>query len=214
MASLTLADSLFIHPTPSGTYYAVSATEANATRKLIQNLLRQEESPLLTSEDLKVWTGMDDGEKSATLLYHAQGLGWVQGFDNPRKCNEQPLETQLPALLKSLSVNGKVLLADQQGFYLASNGFPHEVAEELSALSADLASLHSRRSGLLVNNLGLATSAWGIIDAAGNSKIGFWPVFIGNQRFVLVISGLPQFNHPDFVNLVWVLSRRYALIGI
>ena len=213
MASLTLAENLFIHPTPSGTYYAVSSTEVNATRKLIQSLLRLEESPLLTLEDLKTWSGMQDDEKGTILLYHAQSLGWIQGFDDPKRCNQEPLETQLPILLKSLSVNGKVLLADQQGFYLASNGFPHEVAEELSALSADLASLHTRRSGLLINNLGLATSAWGIIDAAGNSKIGFWPIFIGAQRFVLVISGLPQFNHPDFVNLVWVLSRRYGLMA-
>lgn len=213
MASLNLKERLYIHPTPSGTYYAVSATEQNATRKMIQGLLRKESSPLLTLEDLKSWTGIDDDAQGATLLYHAQGLGWVQGFEHPRKCNEEPLEIQLPNLLKALSVHGKVLLADQQGFYLASNGFPHEVAEELSALSADLASMHSRRTGLLVNNLGLATSAWGIVDAAGNSKIGFWPLFIGAQRFVLVISGLPQFNHPDFVNLVWVLSRRYALMG-
>lgn len=213
MASFTLAEGLYVHPTPSGTYYAVSATEPNASRRMIQGLLRKESTPLLTSDNLRTWTDIMDDGQGATLLYHAQALGWVQGFEVPRKCNEQPLEIQLPVLLRALSVQGKVLLADQQGFYLASHGFPHEVAEELSALSADLANLHARRSGLLVNNLGMATSAWGLVDAAGNSKLGFWPLFIGNQRFVLVISGVPQFNHPDFVNLVWVLSRRYALMA-
>lgn len=214
MTNLALAEGLYFHPTPSGTYFAVSATEPNASRKMIQGLLRKESSPLLTLETLKSLAEIEDGEQGIKLLYHAQGLGWVQGLDTPRTCSDEPLEAQLPLLLRALSVHGKVLLADQQGFYLASSGFPHEVAEELSALSADLASLHSRRSGLLVNNLGLATSAWGILDAAGNSKLGFWPLFIGTQRFVLVISGVPQFNHPDFVNLVWVLSRRYSLIGI
>lgn len=211
--SFTLADDLYIHPTPSGTYYAVSATESNPSRKMIQSLLRRELSPLLSMEGLKDWTGIADEEQVLTLLYHAQGLGWVQGLEAPLKCNDEPLEIQLPRLLKALSVQGKVLLADQQGFYLASSAFPHEVAEELSALSADLANLHARRSGLLVNNLGLASSAWAIVDAAGNGKIGFWPLFIGTQRFVLIVSGVPQFNHPDFVNLVWVLSRRYALMG-
>jgi hypothetical protein len=213
MASFTLADDLYIHPTPSGAYYAVSSTESNPSRKLIQSLLTRESTPPLALEGLMAWTDIEDEEKVLTLLHYAQGLGWVQGFKVAKRCNDEPLEMQLPKLLKMLSVQGKVLLADQQGFYLASSGFPHEVAEELSALSADLATMHSRRSGLLVNNLGLASSAWAIVDAAGNSKIGFWPLFIGNQRFVLVISGMPQFNHPDFVNLIWVLSRRYALMA-
>jgi hypothetical protein len=210
MASIALAENLYIHPTPAGTYYAVSATEANPSRKLIQSLLKTDSSPLLSLDGLRRWAGIADEEQLLTLLHHVDGLGWVQGLESPLRCNDESLEVQLPKLLKVLSVHGKVLLADQQGFYLASSGFPHEVAEELSALSADLASMHARRSGLLINNLGLASSAWAIVDAAGNGKIGFWPLFIGSQRFVLVISGIPQFNHPDFVNLVWVLSRRYA----
>lgn len=210
MAEFTLAEDIYIHPTPAGTYYAVSATDANPSRRMIQSLLKTRSSPPLSIEGLLSWAQVEDEEQALTLLYHAQGLGWVQGLDTPHECDEQPLEIQLPKLLKSLVIQGKILLADHQGFYLASSGFPHEVAEELSALSADLANLHARRSGLLVNNLGLASSAWAIVDAAGNGKIGFWPLFIGSQRFVLVISGAPQFNHPDFVNLVWVLSRRYA----
>jgi hypothetical protein len=109
-----------------------------------------------------------------------------------------------------MSESGKVLLADMQGFYLASHGFPHEVAEELSGLSAELATVHSRRSGVLMNNLGVANHSWGIIDVFGNSQIGFWPLFIGKNRFVLVISGVPHFNQPEFVDLIWALSIRYA----
>lgn len=213
MANHSLAEGVYIHPTPAGTYYAISSTEKNPSRRMIQSLLTKESTPLLTLEGLKAWSDIYDEEQVLTLLHHAQGLGWVQGLEESKICNDEPLETQLPKLLKSLSVNGKVLLADQQGFYLASSGFPHEVAEELSALSADLATMHTRRSGLLVNNLGMASSAWAIVDAAGNGKIGFWPLFIGSQRFVLVVSGLSQFNHPDFVNLIWVISRRYALLS-
>ena len=213
MAKFSLAEDVYIHPTPAGAFYAVSATEPNPTRKLIQFLLTKESTPPLTLEGLMAWTEMQDEDQALTLLHHAQSLGWLQGLEKPRQCNDEPLETQLPKLLKSLSIQGKVLLADQQGFYLASSGFPHEVAEELSALSADLARLHAPRSGLLVNNLGLASSAWAIVDAAGNGKLGFWPLFIGAQRFVVVISGIPQFNHPDFVHLVWAISRRYALLS-
>lgn len=213
MTKYTLAEGVYIHPTPAGTYYAISSTERNPSRRMIQSLLTKGSSPLLTLDGLMEWSDISDEEQVLTLLHHAQGLGWVQGLEASRICSDEPLEMQLPKLLKSLSVNGKVLLADQQGFYLASSGFPHEVAEELSALSADLATMHNRRSGLLLNNLGMASSAWAIVDAAGNSKIGFWPLYIGSQRFVLVISGVSQFNHPDFVNLVWVISRRYGLLG-
>lgn len=45
MASIALAENLYIHPTPAGTYYAVSATEANPSRKLIQSLLKTDSSP-------------------------------------------------------------------------------------------------------------------------------------------------------------------------
>ena len=52
-----------------------------------------------------------------------------------------------------------------------------------------------------VNNLGLASHAWAIVDAFGCSQIGFWPIFIGDTRFVIAISGIPHFNqqsnHPS-----------------
>jgi hypothetical protein len=102
------------------------------------------------------------------------------------------------------------LLADIQGFYLASHGFPHDVAEELSALSAELTNIHERRAVLLMDNLGVSSNAWALIDVFGNSQIGFWPLFIGSNRFVIVISGVPHFNQPEFVKLIWALSKRYA----
>jgi hypothetical protein len=120
------------------------------------------------------------------------------------------LEAILSGYLSKLSENGKALLADKQGFYLASHGFPHEVAEELSALSADIATVHDRRSGLLMNNMGLASHAWAVVDAFGNSQVGFWPLFIDKNRFVIAISGVPHFNQPEFVSLVWALTIRYA----
>ena len=144
------------------------------------------------------------------LLYHAQNLGWVEGLKAPRHAPAGALEDIIPDLLPVLSNSGKVLLADGQGFYVSSQGFAHEAAEELSALSADIASLHDRHRGLLKNNLGLASGAWALIDAAGNSQVGFWPLFVGDQRFVLVAGGTPHFNQPALTQLVWALSTRYG----
>jgi hypothetical protein len=209
-----LAENAYIHPTPGGAYYAVSSPERDSSRRLLQSLLLEDRTPELALKGLTAWSGIDYAEESMALLHHVQELNWVQGLDQPIRCPDQPLETLLPELLAPLAAGGKVLLADSQGFYLASVGFAHEVAEELSALSADLASMHERRSGLLMNNLGLGSSAWAVVDAVGNSKIGFWPLYIGKQRFVLVIAGIPRMNQPTFVDLVWTLSMRYAISSI
>ncbi len=128
-------------------------------------------------------------------------------FDADYLDNPKPI---YPLASRRYGEQGKVLLADEQGLYLASSGLPHEVAEELSALSADLATVHKRRSGLLYNNLGIGSHAWAIVDAFGNSQVGFWPIFIGSHRFVIVIAGVPHFNQSEFVTLIWALSKRYT----
>ncbi len=210
MSELTLVDGLFIYPTPVGAYYAVSSTDDDKSRKFIKRLLLQTETPALKKDTLLELMEYENEEKALELLHHCQKIGWIQGIENQIKYPEKALEEILPPLLNKLSETGKVLLADDQGFYLACNGFPHEVAEELSALSAEIATVHQRRSGLLMNNLGLGSHAWAMIDAFGSSQIGFWPLFIGNTRFVITISGIPHFNRPDFVTLIWALSIRYA----
>lgn len=210
MSEYTLTDGLFLYPTPAGAYYAVCSNDADKPRQFIRQLLLQSVTPELNLENLQYLAGTDDEEKAYELLHHCQKLSWLQGLDAPEEYPSDLLEKILPDLLSTMSESGKVLLADMQGFYLASHGFPHEVAEELSALSAELATVHGRRSGVLTNNLGVASQSWGVIDVFGNSQIGFWPLFFGKNRFVLVISGTPHFNQPEFVKLVWALSTRYG----
>ncbi len=209
MNDYTLIDGLFLYPTAAGAYQAVSQPDADKPRRLLRRLLQLPETPALTLDQLAALTD-DDPQKSLSLLHHCQKLGWIQGLAAAVKAPQGNLEDILPALLSNISENGKVLLADEQGFYLASQGFPHEVAEELSAMSADLASLHSRRSGLLVNNLGIGSHAWAIVDAFGHSQIGFWPLFVGKHRFIIAIAGIPHFNCAELVTLIWALSKRYA----
>ena len=210
MSLYELNQGLYIAPTPAGAYYSVSSDEETPSRRLLHILLQHDASPLLTIEKLKAWKGVDDEEVALDMLYHAQNLGWVEGLDQQLPAPDGVLEDILPEFLSALSDTGKVLLADAEGLYISSHGFAHETAEELSALSADLANLHERHRLLLCNNLGLNTSAWSLVDAAGNSQIGFWPMYIGEQRFVLVISGLPYLNQPALTRLIWALSMRYA----
>jgi hypothetical protein len=206
----SLTDGLYLYPTPAGAYYAVASLETDKPRLFLRKLLQQPQTLALTIENLRHLMNQDDQEKCLDLLHHCQKLHWVQGLKQPLSYPNGALEDILPKLLSKISESGKILLAERQGFYLATHGFPHEVAEELSALSAEIATVHDRRSGLLVNNMGLLSNAWSIVDVFGNSEVGFWPLFISSNRFVVAIYGIPHFNQPEFVSLVWALSIRYA----
>ncbi len=210
MTRYQLQENIYVLPSPAGAYYAVTRPEEEAPRRLLRSLLKSKNSPLLSVEGVRHWSGIEDDDSAMELLSHIQALGWIEGSDAPLSPPEGRLEDILPDLLAPLSGNGKVLLADEQGFYLSAQGFPHETAEELSALSADLATLHERHAGLLKNNLGLRSNAWAVVDAAGNSEVGFWPMYVGTQRFVLVVGGMPRLNQPAFTRLIWALSIRYA----
>ncbi len=198
----------FLFPTPAGAYYAVAEGVDTPPRKWLSNLLRCSKTPKLTRETLEHLG--ENFDQSMALLRRIHSLGWVLGLDTQLAVPDRPLEEILPQMLAHLTEEGAALLADSQGFYLASSGFPHETAEELAALSAELLSLQDRYAGLVLNNLNLGTQAWGLIDAAGNSRLGIWPLYIGKHRFVLVMTGIPHFNYPDFVHLVWTLMTRYA----
>jgi hypothetical protein len=213
MSKFKLIDGLYLYPTPAGAYYAVSGLETDLPRRFLIKLLLQEQTPELTMAQLQALMEIEDEDKALQQLQYCQQLGWVQGVNQVIQSPQGALEEILPDLLNKISGNGKVLLADEQGFYLVCSGFPHEVAEELSALSAELATVHKRRSGLLINNMGITSHAWAIVDAFGNSQIGCWPLFIGDHRFVLAISGVPHFNQAEFVTLVWTLVIRYLKRG-
>lgn len=210
MNNYTLTEGLHLFPTPAGAYYAVCSDELDKPRQFIRKLLLRSVTPALDLKNLEQLTETENSEESCKLLYECQKMQWVQGIEKPIEYPSDLLENILPDLLSKISESGKVLLADMQGFYLACHGFPHDLAEELSALSAELTTIHERRSGQLMTNLGIPNNAWGIIDVFGNSQIGFWPLYIGKNRFVIVISGIPHFNQPEFIELIWALSIRYA----
>ncbi len=209
MSEYQLRAERYVLPTPAGAFYAVSSDSKDLARQVLFGLMNESHSQILSMDLLKQFTGLESDGEALELLYRMQQLGWIQAEDQPREGPQGMLEDVLPGLLSVLSGSGKALLADQQGFYLATHGFSHEAAEELSALSADIASLHQRHSGLLRNNLGIDSSAWAVVDASGDSHLGCWPVFIGDQRFSLVLGGVPQMNQSAFTKLVWMLSKRY-----
>lgn len=210
MDSYSITQGVFLYPTPAGAYYAACSREDTPARRFINALLTQSATQALTLENLQGLMALNDAQKCYELLLHCQTMNWLQGAPQARHYPAGVLEDILPGLLKPMSESGKIILADMQGFYVSGQGFTQEIAEELAALSAELAIVHERRPASLMKVMGITSHAWGMIDVFGNSQLGFWPLFIGNHRFVIVIAGVPHFNQPEFVDLVWALSKRYA----
>jgi hypothetical protein len=209
MSEYALHSGLYLAPTPAGAYFAASSPSHALHRRFLLRLMAEQTTPELTVENLRTLSGEDE-ETALATLYRMQGLHMVQGLNRPRLLPEGALELIMPRLLAEIAGSNKALLADEQGFYLASHGFHHETAEELAGLSADLGTLHERHQGLIAGNLSLQTSAWALINAGGNSEIGFWPLYTGRQRFVLILTGLPHLNQRATVDLIWTLTKRYG----
>ncbi|OWY39455.1 hypothetical protein CEK28_08260 [Xenophilus sp. AP218F] len=206
---LKLKDTLYPMATPAGAYYAVSSPEQDPARILLGHILRVGHSVPLSAELLGEWTG---GAVDAALetLYRLQRLEFVHGTEAPRPPASSNLESQLPGLLARLSDCGRALLADDNGLYYATAGFHHESAEAIAALAGDIVSLGRRHALLLKNHLNLGSGAWAVANPVGASELAFYPLYIGQQSFVLIIGGAPQLQDQHFVTLIELLARRYA----
>ena len=211
MNEFTINSGLQINITPRGAYYAVQDNAHDVTRSILVKLLFEDRSTPLTDSTITEICGMDI-EDASNIIHRMQTLGLISGQKEVENAPSTNLEDILPDLLGSLSDSRKVLLAEHSGLYLGASGFPHEAAEELAAISANLSEVYERHKGLLNGNLRFNQRAWGLIDAAGNSEVGFWPMYIGYNQFALVIHGMPQLNRPAFKRLIWLLMRRYGSV--
>jgi hypothetical protein len=210
-ASYHLRDRLALLPTPAGAFYAVSSAMAEPMRTFLISLLRQKEAQTPDEAGICALIGLEDPQAALQIVYRAQQLGWVEGTPEPRRLAGRTIETDVPPLLQALSGDGKALLVDETGLYLAQHGFAHETAEEVAAMAGDILGLTARHAGLVEHNLRLGTTAWGLVDASGISRIGIWPIFIGEARFALTVAGEPRFHLPAFTDLTWILMQRYGL---
>jgi len=200
----------YILPSPAGAYYCVSSNETEPAKLFLQQLMTVNETLHFNSDTFsQLFSDMSDIQDD--VLYHVQKLKFLQGFEQSQQIPKGTIEESLPDILKMLSSDGKALLADDQGFYLSSAGFTHEAAEELSAMSGDVASLYSRHQGIIKDNLNINSSAFALVDAGGYSQLGFWPLYIGDLLFMLVLSGVPRFDQDAFVKLIWILHKRYYI---
>ncbi|MEZ5536464.1 MAG: hypothetical protein R3F02_12660 [Thiolinea sp.] len=209
MSEYILSENLYLSATPGGAFYAVQDNTPDPGRSFLHQLLKEPKTPLFNAEVACKLSGLSK-KRALEFVHWMQEAGLIAGQEQPESAADETLEQALPDLLRSLSDEGKAVLAESQGLYLGSAGFPHEAAEELAALSANLSEVYSRHKELLSGNLGYRQRAWGLVGASGNSEVGFWPVYIEQNRFTLIIEGVPQLNQSAFRNLIWALEIRYG----
>lgn len=210
MSGYELTGDFYLLPTTGGAFHAVSRPEDSPMRRLLLALLRHRSSPRVNAESLCKWLETSDEQVALGILHRAQSLAWVEGYTEPRDVPGLGVGQELHELLPDLSSTGKGLIVDWNGLSLASSGVDDETAATLSALSADLIAVQERHSQRLAENLGLATHGWAAVDAFGSSRIGAWPLYVGNERLMLVLLGEPKLNSADFLALIWVLINRYG----
>jgi hypothetical protein len=207
---LKLKPDLYAEATPAGAYYAAASPVTDPARRMLQRILRDGHGAPIDDQRLCFWATTNDLQMAMQVLYRLQRLGFIRGSEKPRQPPEGSLENLLPPLLARLSDIGRTLLADDNGFYIAAAGFHHEAAEEVAALAGDLLTISQHHSLLLKNNLNLSSSAWALTDPTGQAELGFYPLHVNDQAFVLIIGGTPNLQSDDFVTLVQTLNRRYG----
>ena len=209
-ALLELEPGLHLMPTPAGAWYAVSNRDDTPLRRLVLALFAEQWSPLAETDALCHWLGTQDPQTALATLQHAQSLAFVQGCREPRALPALGIGQELSQLLPHLSSAGKGMIVDWNGLRLATAGVDADTADAVAALCADLIAVQERHATRLAHHLGLAIHGWAAVNAHGSSRIGAWPLYVGDTRLMLVLLGEPQLNRPEFLTLVWLLINRYS----
>lgn len=205
-----LAGDLYILPTPAGAYFAISSPEDTRVRRLLLALLRYRSSPHVDTEFLCRCLETDDEQEALEVLHRAQSLAWIEGYTEIRDVPGLGVGQELHQLLPRLSSVGKGLIIDWNGLSLASCGIDDATADTLAALGADLIGVQERHAERMAQHLGQVSHGWAAVDAYGSSRIGAWPLYVGDKRMLLVLLGEPYLNDQSFLALVWLLIENYG----
>lgn len=207
---MSKANKKYLYPTPGGAFYLAQDNAKNWRKDILKYLFSSDVSLELNDKNIFSIFKTNDKENLLYKIEKCQRQGLIQVVDEKIIIPEGHFEQNLNNIIRNFSKKEKVLLSDSQGLCIANYGFPAEMLEEISVLSADIAIMHKRRALNINKKLGLNSQAWSIVDASGNSNLGFWPINIDKEVFVLVIEGVPFFNQPAMVTLVWMLYLRYG----
>ena len=185
---------------PMGCYYATQSQEDTTYRLLLKKILAHDVTPALSN--------FADEEKRDLVQMSEAGLITL---DEPQ--TSLPLGNlghlmryALPALSTQKSV---VLSESHHALIIGYTGFSEEQAEELAVLAAQFYAIEQLQERLK-KPASLNNHAMGLMDPAGSSDVGFWPIYVADKVFCLAIAGTPRFNSDQFALLIWGLMERYG----
>lgn len=182
----------------------------NQQKQALSKLFSMKKTPPLTKTALMLLFGKEDIKELKQEIINCRNMRLIQVVDEELSVPDGNLQSILSDLIGRFSLQNKALLSDSQGFCIYNGGFSEQMSEEISVLSAEIAAMHERRAKDIDSKLQLNSQAWSIVDASGNSKLGFWPLHINREIFVLVVEGVPFFNQQAMVDLVWALYSNYG----
>lgn len=209
MKKKLLQDNKYLFPSTAGVYHLVCQPNETSAKKLFSDILRRKQTRVINAHDLQCIMELETHQQFAEEIQVMLSLGWLEEHDTPLLLPDDALEDLLPQLLTVLSSTGHTFLSDSHGFPLFSSGFSQKDVESLSAMTAEFNTAYDKHHEVIQRTAQSPTQAWGMIDAAGNSNMGIWPINIGSHGFNLLIQGVPNLDHPNFVILVWLLYSRY-----
>lgn len=208
--SIQLNTKLYAVPTPAGAFYATASETSSKQRDFLYQLIVHNHEQKISGALLKEWGGKENIKSTVKIFYRLQQLGYITGTsEQPSSIPDGTLSDILTEMVAPLSINNKVVLSDSNGLYMVSSGYPHEVAEQLAALSVDLYGLYERHQKLLLNNLNIVTKGMAMVAPDGYSQLGVWPIHIGHNIFFLILGGAPQMQDYAFTDLVKFLATKY-----
>lgn len=200
----------YVSVTPAGAYYAVESKEPDLYRQVLLNLLQINTTPRLDEAMACRLSGLAAPE-AMQVFARLEAAQLVRGNAVPEDLPQGQLEAILPPLLARLSDRGNALLTDlQRGFFLDYTGYSQTQAEDLAVFASGLLRVYERHSGTLREDLGIASRGLAIVDPGGNSELGVWPLYVGDNEFALIVPGIVQLTHQAFRQVVWLLVQRYG----
>ncbi|MCF6226698.1 MAG: hypothetical protein L3J22_10430 [Xanthomonadales bacterium] len=200
----------YLTATPTSAYHFTQSNSKHWQKDVLTRLFSLPKSPALNDKTLSALFLTSNSAQIEYRFDECIKLKLLQVVTKEVVVPDVQLEDNLQSLIRDLSKNKKALLCDSQGFCIVSHGFTDAQSEEISALSAEIAILHRRRAVSITTKLKINSSAWSITDISGKSCLGFWPLTIGEEVFVLVIEGEPSLQRPAMTSLAWILFSRYG----
>lgn len=200
----------YLRITPAGCFHAVESRHVAPERACLLGLMSTTKAPRFGSFS-EAAAGLENSVMRPSGLLDLVDAGFIELAETADYLRDGNVESVLPSILPALSDCERVVLSEsRQGLFLDYIGFSSDEAEELAVIASGLRAFAERSAPLLAERLAINTRAFGIIDPAGHSEIGFWPLYIGDNVFTLTILGIPRFNSAAFKQLVWTLVERYG----